>query len=66
MDNKTQEQDWTASSLARAAGVGADYVARLCRNGKIPAVKVGNAVWVITNKDGLAWLALRPAWNSKP
>jgi len=45
----------TAAELAEEAGVSASYVARLCREGRIPARKVGGAVWVIVRAEALAW-----------
>jgi len=60
MDN-TQQRDFTAGALARAAGVSPSYVSRLCRQGIIPAVKIADAVWIIRRADGLAWLAQREA-----
>lgn len=57
MDNT--EHDFTATSLAAAAGVSKVYVARLCRLGIIPAVKIAKNVWVIRHEDGAAWLAQR-------
>lgn len=47
---------FSATELAEVAGVSCSYIARLCRIGKIPAEKVGNAVWVIQRVDALAWL----------
>lgn len=60
MNDETQ-RDFTASSLAKAAGVHKTYVARLCKAGIIPAVKVAEAVWLIRYEDGAAWLAARQA-----
>ena len=51
--------DYNAASLAHAAGVAPTYVARLCRAGRIPAVKVADTIWVISYEDGQAWLAKR-------
>lgn len=61
MDDTTTGRDFTAGTLARAAGVSPSYVARLCRLGILPAVKVAGAVWVIRYADGAAWLAQREA-----
>jgi len=60
MDNTTG-RDFTASSLAAAAGISRSFVARLCKSGAIPAVKIAGAVWVIRYEDGAAWLAQREA-----
>jgi len=54
----TTKQDFTASSLAAAAGVTFSYIAQLCRAGKIPAQKFG-AAWLIRYEDGAAWLEQR-------
>lgn len=51
---------YTATSLARAAGVHITYTARLCRAGIIPAQRLGNA-WLILEADARAWLAQREA-----
>lgn len=56
----TEQQDYTATSLAAAAGVHFSHVARLCREGRIPARKFGN-VWLIRFADGQRWLAERQA-----
>ena len=53
--------DELSYGLAKAAGVHKTYVARLCKAGIIPAVKVAGAVWLIRREDGLAWLAVRQA-----
>lgn len=60
MESETKP-DFTATSLAKAAGVHKTYVARLCKAGIIPAVKIAGAVWVIRYEDGAAWLAARKA-----
>ena len=49
---------YTAASLARAAGVHRSYVARLCRQGKIEADKVGGH-WIIAHDVGLRWINSR-------
>jgi len=46
----------TAAELAQEAGVSASYIARLCREGRIPARKVGGTVWVIARVEALAWV----------
>ena len=60
----TEQYDYTASSLATAAGVTFSHVARLCREGRIPARKFGSS-WQIRYKDGQAWLAERQAKQAK-
>jgi len=60
MGNET-ERDYTAASLAAAAGISRAYVSRLCQSGVIPAVKVVGTVWVIRYEDGQRWLAERKA-----
>lgn len=47
---------YSASDLARAAKVTPAYIARLCRQGKIPATKLGST-WVIQARDADRWLA---------
>ncbi len=60
--SKTQQGDFfTAASLAAAAGVSGVYVARLCKQGKIPCKKLHPQVWLIAFADGQAWLAEREA-----
>lgn len=53
-------QDYTASSLAEAAGVHYSHIARLCREGRIPARKFAS-LWIITYADGQQWIAEREA-----
>jgi len=55
-----EKQDFTASSLAEAAGVHFSHVARLCQQGRIPARKFGSA-WVIRYEVGQRWLEEREA-----
>jgi excisionase family DNA binding protein len=50
----------TASDLAKMANVDFSYICRLCRTGRIPAIKHGPA-WLIRREDALAWLASRRA-----
>jgi len=55
----TDEQElYSASDLARAAKVTPGYVARLCRNGTIPARKFGST-WLIRAEDAEKWLRER-------
>ena len=56
----TEEQDFTASSLATAAGVTFGYICQLCRSGKLACRKLGN-YWIISHDVGAAWLAEREA-----
>jgi len=58
--------DYNAASLAAAAGVHKSYVARLCRAGRIPAVKVADTIWVISYEDGQAWLATHKKRKTEP
>lgn len=44
-----------AATLAEKAGVSGSYVSRLCRNGTIPAQKIGQ-IWLIRHEDAVAWL----------
>ena len=61
MDDRPIDQvPYTASTLAQAAGVAPTYVARLCRQGRIAAVKVGRDWW-IAREVGDAWLKKREA-----
>ena len=50
-----QHDPYTASTLARAAGVSTSYVARLCRLGTLPCRRL-NSVWLIRFEDGATWL----------
>jgi len=61
MDKPNKQIDFTASSLAEAAGVDNSYIARLCRQGKIPAIKLNPQTWLIRYEDGAAWLEARQA-----
>ena len=47
---------YSASDLARAAGVTPGYIARLINAGKIPATKLGTT-WIIQARDAEEWLA---------
>jgi len=60
----TEKKDFTASSLATAAGVHYSHIARLCREGKLDCQKFGN-YWLISHEVGAAWLAARKA-KSQP
>lgn len=55
-----ETQDFTAYSLAQAAGIDYSYVARLCRQGRIPARKFGHA-WLIRYEVGQRWIEEREA-----
>jgi excisionase family DNA binding protein len=55
---ENQPRPYTASSLARAAGVSVVYIARLCRQGKLRAMKL-KSVWLIPREAGDAWLEAR-------
>jgi excisionase family DNA binding protein len=57
-ENDESRKPFTASGLAREAGVHHSYVTHLVREGVIPAMKIGNA-WIIQREDGLAWIAER-------
>lgn len=61
----TQARPFTASSLAAAAGVSVQYIARLCKQGKIEAQKVG-PVWLISYDVGAAWIAERKTKQARP
>jgi hypothetical protein len=52
------EIPYNASTLAAAAGVAFSWIARLCKMGKIDAVKMGNQ-WFIARDVGDAWLEAR-------
>lgn len=56
--NDKLEQPYTATTLAAAAGVSKQYIAQLCREGKLAAVKVG-PVWLIGREVGATWLERR-------
>jgi len=58
MESESHEQPFTATSLAEAADIDASYIARLCRQGKIKAMKFGQA-WMIPYEEGRRWLAER-------
>lgn len=53
-----EQKDYTASSLATAAGVHFTHIARLCRDGKLDCRKFGN-YWVIPHTVGAAFIAER-------
>lgn len=55
---KDDSRLYTASDLAKVAGISPAYVARLCRTGKLAATRLGRT-WVIRAKDAEAWLATR-------
>ncbi len=55
---ENQPRPYTATDLARIARVSVVYVARLCKQGKIEAVKLGPS-WTIARSVGDAWLAAR-------
>lgn len=59
MDKQSEQTAFTASSLAEAAGIDKSYIARLCRQGKIPAIKLNPQTWLIRYEDGAAWLEQR-------
>jgi excisionase family DNA binding protein len=52
------QSPWSATSLAEAADIDASYVARLCRQNKIKAIKFGRS-WLISFEDGQRWLEER-------
>lgn len=60
MKQDANEQDYTATSLAAAAGVHFTYIARLCRQGKLACRKLGQ-YWLISREDGQRWLEERQA-----
>lgn len=60
MTQDANEQDYMATTLAEEAGVHFTYVARLCRQGKLPCRKFGR-YWVISFADGQRWLEERKA-----
>ncbi|MFA5266039.1 MAG: helix-turn-helix domain-containing protein [Opitutaceae bacterium] len=55
---------YSASDLAKKANVSPSYVARLCRTGELPALKMGT-VWLIKAADAEAWLATRSEHTDK-
>jgi hypothetical protein len=57
-EEKREHKPFTAASLAREANTDPSYVARLCREGKIPASKLGY-VWFISHDDGMEWIKNR-------
>jgi len=58
MGKQAKQQLMGASELAKRAGVSTSYICRLCRQGKIEAVKVGNS-WIIERDEAQRWLAER-------
>ncbi len=54
----TEQQDYTASSLATAAGVTFGYICQLCRSGKLTCRKLGS-YWIISHEVGAAYIAER-------
>lgn len=66
MSDNDKQQDYTATDLAKAAGVHFTYTARLCRKGKLPCRRLGR-YWIISFEDGQKWLEEREARReSKP
>lgn len=61
----TERQDYTASSLAKAAGVHFTHIARLCREGKLDCRKFGS-YWIIPFDVGAAYIAERQAKTTQP
>jgi excisionase family DNA binding protein len=59
-DKPNEPTDYTAATLAQAAGIGKSYVARLCRNGALPCTRIGH-VWLIRYDVAQQWLAARKA-----
>lgn len=59
---ETMEKDTetyiTASELARRAELSNSYLARLCRDGRIPAQRAGQS-WIISESAARDWLAER-------
>lgn len=55
---------YSASDLAKRAGVSPSYVARLCRTGKLPATRLGGT-WIIRAEDAERWLAERTEHQAK-
>lgn len=51
---------YTATTLAKEAGLSGSHVARLCREGEIEANKVGS-VWIIQPEVAREWLQRRGA-----
>lgn len=58
MKQEKPVKPYTASTLAKKAGVSKSYVARLCRRDKLPALKVGGA-WLILREVGDEWIENR-------
>jgi hypothetical protein len=58
MTETNEPRFYTARMLAEAANVSSSYVARLCRQGQIPAEKIGHT-WIIDTKTAAAFLAER-------
>jgi len=61
----TQPTGYTAATLAVEAGVTKQYVAWLCRNGKLACERWGH-LWFIRYEVGQAWLAERNAKQAQP
>jgi hypothetical protein len=58
MSYESEQQPWTATSLAKAVGIAPSYIARLCRQGQIKGIKFGQA-WMIPYEEGQNWLEKR-------
>jgi excisionase family DNA binding protein len=56
MSNGKQKTTLNASEMAREVGVSVSYIARLCREGRIAAEKVGGVVWTIERQEVLRWI----------
>ena len=57
-ESETPGPEISATDLARAAGVSAVYVARLCKYGELEARKLGN-YWLIRREVAEAWIVDR-------
>jgi len=70
LETATVAETLTTEQVARLAGVTPEYVARLCRNGRLECAKVG-ARWLILDISVDRWLrserkAGRPPKGTRP
>lgn len=65
VETMTEPKLYSATDLAKRANVSLSYVARLCRQGVIPAVKMGH-MWIIEPDDARVWLESRQRSEGQP
>jgi excisionase family DNA binding protein len=53
------DKPWSVSELAKAAGINASYVRKLCQAGTLAGAYLVGKTWVIPREVGDQWLASR-------